>query len=375
MKSNAFIWAAIGLTVFSSCQRSSGPRQTEPKEYQTIVVTLQDTHLDKAYPATVKGQEDIEIRPRIDGFIEEIYIDEGSVVGKGQPLFKIDSPESEKEYLSARAQVESSRASVNTARLDVERVEPLAKKGILSDVRLKNARNAYESAQAGLVQAEAALRNATATRSWTIITSPVDGMVGTIPYRRGSLVNSQNVLTTVANTGNVYAYFSINEKDYMEICGKIPGATPSDIVRSLPEATLLLPNGERYSEKGTIETVAGIVNTSTGTVNLRACFPNRDNLLRSGISGKVILPFEIKNVHVIPQEATFALQDRTMVYTVQEDNSVKAEAVSVIALSDGKHYAVTDGLAEGQTIIAGGVATLSEGTVIKTTSKTSYNAQ
>lgn len=330
---------------------------------------MQNTYLDKAYPATVKGQEDIEIRPRIDGFIEEIYIDEGSVVKKGQPLFKIDSPETEKEYISAKAAVESAKATVSTARLDVERLEPLAKTGVLSDIRLKNARNAYESAQAALAQAEAAMKNAAATKNWTVITSPVDGMAGTIPYRRGSLVNSQNVLTTIANTGKVYAYFSINEKDYMEICAKMQGATPMEIVKSLPGATLRLNNGETYPENGVIETVAGIVNTSTGSVNLRACFTNSDNRLRSGLSGKVIMPYEIRNVYVIPQEATFALQDRTMVYIVQDDNSVKAKAISVIPLSDGRNYAVTAGLTDGDKIVASGVATLSEGTVIKTTSK------
>lgn len=364
-----FIPAFIGLAVFGSCQRSSGPRHTEPKEYRTMEVVLQNTYLDKAYPATVKGQEDIEIRPRIDGFIEEIYIDEGSVVKKGQPLFKIDSPETEKEYISAKAAVESAKATVSTARLDVERLEPLAKTGVLSDIRLKNARNAYESAQAALAQAEAAMKNAAATKNWTVITSPVDGMAGTIPYRRGSLVNSQNVLTTIANTGKVYAYFSINEKDYMEICAKMQGATPMEIVKSLPGATLRLNNGETYPENGVIETVAGIVNTSTGSVNLRACFTNSDNRLRSGLSGKVIMPYEIRNVYVIPQEATFALQDRTMVYIVQDDNSVKAKAISVIPLSDGRNYAVTAGLTDGDKIVASGVATLSEGTVIKTTSK------
>ena len=366
MKSSSFILAVLGLTLFGSCQRGSDSRQAPAKEYRTIEVALQDTHLDKVYPATIKGQEDIEIRPRIDGFIEEIYIDEGSVVKKGQPLFKIDSPETEKEYISAKAAVESAKATVSTARLDVDRLEPLAKNGVLSEVRLKNARNAYESATAALAQAEAALKNAAATRSWTVITSPVEGMAGTIPYRRGSLVNSQNVLTTVANTGKVYAYFSINEKDYMEICAKMQGATPADVVKNMPEATLRLNNGETYPENGVVETVAGIVNTSTGSVNLRAAFPNSDNRLRSGLSGKIILPYEIRNVYVIPQEATFALQDRIMVYLVQDDNSVKAKAISAIPLSDGRHYAVTAGLADGDKIVASGVATLSEGTVIKT---------
>lgn len=374
MKANVFIPAIIGLVIFNSCNRSSGERPASAKEYPTLEMVKQNTILHKTYPATVKGQEDIEIRPRVDGFIEEIYIDEGSVVKKGQPLFRIDSPQSEKEYISAQAQVESAKATVNTALLDVERVRPLSEKGIISDVQLKSAQNAYESALASLAQAEATLRNAAATLSWANITSPVDGIVGTIPYRQGSLVNSQNVLTTVANTGNVYAYFSINEKDLMEMCSRFGGISQESIVGNMPKVTLLLPNGDEYTEKGTIETIAGVVSTTTGSVNLRASFPNTNNFLRSGISGKIILPFEIEDVYVIPQEATFALQDKVMVYTVQSD-TVRAKTISVLALSDGRHYAVTGGLSERQTIVSGGVATLNDGAVINITPKTLSHAQ
>lgn len=374
MKANVLIPAIIGLVIFNSCNRGSGERPASAKEYPTLEVVKQNTILHKTYPATVKGQEDIEIRPRVDGFIEEIYIDEGSVVKKGQPLFRIDSPQSEKEYISAQAQVESAKATVNTALLDVERVRPLSEKGIISDVQLKSAQNAYELALASLAQAEATLRNAAATRSWANITSPVDGIIGTIPYRQGSLVNSQNVLTTVANTGNVYAYFSINEKDLMEMCSRFGVTSQEGIVGNMPKVTLLLPNGDEYTEKGTIETIAGVVSTTTGSVNLRASFPNTGNFLRSGISGKIILPFEIEDVYVIPQEATFALQDKVMVYTVQTD-TVRAKTISVLALADGRHYAVTGGLSERQTIVSGGVATLSDGAVINITPKTLSHAE
>lgn len=373
-KASVFMLFTIGLVIFNSCNRDSGERPASAKEYHTMEVVKQNTILHKTYPATVKGQEDIEIRPRVDGFIEEIYIDEGSVVCKGQPLFRIDSPQSEKEYISAKAQVESAKATVNTALLDVERVRPLSEKGIMSDVQLKSAQNAYESALASLAQAEATLRNAAATLSWANITSPVDGIIGTIPYRQGSLVNSQNVLTTVANTGSVYAYFSINEKDLMAMCSRVGGTTQAGIIENMPKVTLLLSNGDEYTEKGTIETIAGVVNTTTGSVNLRASFPNSNNFLRSGISGKIILPFEIEDVYIIPQEATFALQDKVMVYTVQSD-TVRSKAISVLALSDGLHFAVTDGLCERQTIVAGGVATLSDGAVINITPKTLSHVQ
>lgn len=359
---------SVGVLVallFASCGNSAqdAPKQ-EASVYPTAVLSEQNTVLESVYPATIKGQEDIEIRPRIDGFVEAIYVDEGAVVRKGQALFKINSPQSEQAMLTAQASVSSAEAALNTAKLNVDRIRPLAQKGIVSDVQLETTENAYRSAKASLEQAQAALFNAKATIGWTSVTSPVDGVIGAIPYRQGSLVDKANVLTTVANTNNVYVYFSLNEKDLMDFLQKAPGNTQAEKIKNMPELSLILADGSVYPEKGKITTISGLVNTTTGSANFRADFPNPQGLLRSGTSGKISIPRYLENVLIVPQKATFAQQDKVLVYKVQGDSVVQT-LISILQVPGGQDYAVIDGLSNGDRIVTDGVATLTNGKKIK----------
>jgi membrane fusion protein (multidrug efflux system) len=331
-----------------------------PQEYPTMSVIVQNAELQTVYPVTIKGQEDIDIKPRIDGFIDAIYIDEGAVVRKGQPLFKINSPQAEQTYNTATASVNSAEAQVNTAKLNVDRLRPLAEKGIISSVQLETTVNAYETAKAGLAQAKAAQANAQASLSWTTVTSPVNGVAGSIPFRLGSLVNSQNVLTSIANISNVYAYFSLNEKELMELLNTLEGSTQAQKIKSLPPITLTLADGNVYPSTGKIETITGSINVTTGAATLRASFPNSQGLLRSGTSGKISIPRTLENVFVIPQKATFQQQDKILVYKVEGD-SVMQKIITVLPTPDGQNYAVTDGLKTGEKIVADGIATLRNG--------------
>lgn len=355
----------LGATLFmlfglSSCGKKQEIKTSEPQKYPTIIVNEQSAELQSVYPTTIKGKEDIEIRPRIDGFIDAIYVDEGSVVKKGQILFKINSPQAEQALKTAGASVRSAQAQVNTAKTNVERIRPLAEQDIVSNVQLTTAQDSYQTALASLAQAEAALENAQSTMSWTNVTSPVDGLVGTIPYRIGSLVNSANVLTTVANTSNVFAYFSLNEKELAVFLSTLEGNTQTEKIKNSPNVILTLADGTVYEHKGRIETITGSINITTGTANFRAEFPNKEGQLRSGISGKVSIPRNMENVFVIPQKATFAQQDKVLVYKVQGD-SVAQKIISVISTPDGKSYAVTGGLNNGDRIVSDGIATLSNG--------------
>lgn len=366
MNSKTIVFGTMALLALASCSKKSD-QANAPKEapsYPTAVLSTQDAQLESVYPVTIKGTEDVEIRPRIDGFIDAIYIDEGSVVKKGQALFKINSPQSEQALTTAEATVKSAEAQVNTAKLNVDRIKPLADKGIVSPVQLETMQNTYETALATKAQAEAALKNAQATLGWTNVTSPVDGVVGAISFRLGSLVNNQNVLTTVANINNVFAYFSLNEKALTEFLSTLEGNSQAEKIKNAPEVTLTLADGTVYPEKGKIETIAGIVNVTTGSVNFRAEFPNKEGHLRSGTSGKISIPRTLDNVIVIPQKATFAQQDKVLVYKVQAD-SVVQQIIQVVPTPDGKSYAVTDGLNQGERIVTDGVATLSNGMKIK----------
>lgn len=366
MKLKSLSVGIFSLLLFTSCgKKEENKINTEPPFYESAVITLQDVELENVFPVTIKGKEDIEIRPRIDGFIDNIYVDEGSMVKAGQKLFKINAPSAEQSLRSAEAAISSAEASMKTAELNVNRMRPLVEKNIVSKVQLSTYENTYLSSKAALLQAKAQFENAKATMGWAEVTSPVDGVVGTIPYRQGSLVNSANTLTTVANTSNVFAYFSINEKKLLDFLNTLEGETQAQKIKNSPDLKLVLANGSVYQEKGRLETISGTVNVTTGTANFRATFPNPKGELRSGTSGKIIIPRNMDQTILIQQKSTFSQQNKILAYKIQSD-SVVSKVINVIPTPDGKNYVVTSGLSEGDRIVTSGVATLHNGMKIRT---------
>ncbi len=362
-----FLIPACMLFIFASCgnKNSQYSKETTPQYYPAITVSPQKMTLESAYPATIKGLADVEIRPRIDGFIEKSFIDEGSVVKKGETLFVINSPQSVQALETAKALVNSTQAKLNTAKLDVDRMRPLAEKKIISEVELQTYENQYKQAQAELAQAQAGLTEAQESLGWTNVTSPVDGIAGTISHGPGDLVNNQIILTYISNTTSVFANFSLNEKELINLLKNCKGETQDEKIKNIPPVTLILANGTVYPEKGKIETISGVINIQTGSVNFRAEFPNRSGLLRSGSSGQVLIPRELDSVFAIPQKATFNLQDKIIVYKVLGDSVVQT-VITAEATRDGQQYAVTGGLKNGDQIVTDGIATLSNGKRIKT---------
>ncbi len=331
----------ISLLLLVSCsQRRSQQNESPEREYPVMVVEKQDAELQSVYPVTLRGKEDAEIKPRVSGYIDKVYIDEGAYVKKGQAL------------------------NLNTARLDVDRIRPLADKNIVSTVQLETYENAYKASQASKSEAEVALKAAQATTGWTTVTSPIEGVVGSIPYRSGNMVTGATTLTTISNVETVYAYFSINEKAFSALLSTLEGNSMGEKIGNIPEATLTLADGTVYPEKGKVSTISGIVNQATGSVNLRVAFPNEQGVLRSGASGKVSIPRKVGNVFVIPQKSTFAQQDKIVLYKVVNDSTVQS-IVQVDPLPDGKNYVVTQGLEEGDRIVLDGIATLRNAQKIK----------
>jgi membrane fusion protein (multidrug efflux system) len=351
--------ALLGCLLLS-CGRKTAETGNAIQSYPAVRVSVQRVTLESSYPVTLKGKEDIEIRPRIDGFIEDIYVDEGSAVAAGQTLFKINSPQAEQALEIAKAGVTVAEAQLNTALLNFRRMLPLAEKNIISNVQLETYQYAYNAAKAAKAQADATLKNAEATLGWTQVTSPVTGVTGEIPYRRGSLVNSQHVLTTVANTSRIFAYFSLNEKALTAFLNDLEGETQAEKIRNAPDITLTLADGSVYPEKGRIETITGMLNITTGSAGFRVEFPNPQGLLRSGTSGRITIPRLLDSALLIPQKATFAQQDKILVYKVEGD-SVVQKVISVLPTPDSKSYVVTGGLNEGDRIVTDGIATLSQG--------------
>lgn len=353
MKKKQFLAGGfILLVLMVSCKNKKAALNPadQIRSYPVTTLVGQDAELQTVFPVIIKGQEDVDIKPRVDGFIEAVYVDEGSMVTKGQSLFKINSP------ASVQA-IENAQANYNNARLDLERMRPLADKGIISKVRI----SAYENA---LTSAKAALEQAKATVSWATVISPVDGIVGAINYRQGSLVNNSNVLTTVANTTNVIAYFSMNEKDLFSFMRIWEGKNQSEKIKNMPPVKLLLSDGSVYEEKGHILTISGVVDANSGAVTIRAGFPNKQGLLRSGTSGKIVIPRTLKDALLIPQKATFSQQDKQMVFKVQGD-SVVQKVITVKPTADSKNYVVLDGLVAGDRIVTDGIVTLKNGKKIK----------
>ncbi|MCC9065482.1 efflux RND transporter periplasmic adaptor subunit [Flavobacterium piscisymbiosum] len=360
----AVVITSCGNKNDKSAQAGGAP---QVKEYKTLTLETKSATLNTDFPASIQGQQNIEIRPRVEGYIDKIYVDEGAVVKAGQPLFKISAPEYEQQVRTATASIKSAQADLSSAKLAVNKVKPLVEKGIISKYDLESAQYTYESALASVAQANAALVNAKTNLGYTTVTSPVNGVVGSIPFRLGSLVSSNTTepLTTVSSIGNVFAYFAMNEKALLNFTQSGTGTSLEQKIKQLPAVSLLLSDGSTYPEKGRIETVNGLINTETGSVNIRARFPNPKGIIRSGSSTTVRIPNEVKDVILIPQSATFELQDKIFAVTVGKDGKTKNVNIAKLENTAGNYYVVTSGLKAGDQIVLEGVAALKEGTEIK----------
>ena len=344
-----------------------GAQANVVKDYPVLSIIPQSTTLFDDYPATVQGQQNIEIRPKIDGYIEKIYVDEGATVKKGQPLFYIRAPQYEQEVRTARAAINIAQADVNSASMQVNKVRPLVEKDIISKYELESAQFNLQARQAALSQARATLANAQTNLGYTRVLSPVNGVVGLIPYKIGSLVSSNTAepLTTVSNIGNIYAYFSINEKQALEFARSAKGSTSKERLATIPPVSLVLSNSSEFPYKGKIEAASGLINTQTGSISVRATFPNPGNIVRSGSSGLVRIPRSVDSAVIIPQKATYEIQGKRFVYTVESTGTVKSVEVQTTNAENGQFFVVQKGLQPGDKIVLEGVASLKDGAAIK----------
>jgi len=362
---------SVSLLLFSCGNKNRQNNAAYPEATPTYkVITLQpkSVTLNTDYPASIQGLQNIEIRPKVDGYIEKIFVDEGSLVKKGQLLFKINAPQYEQDVRTAQAGIKTAEADVNTATLQVNKVKPLVEKDIISHYELESAQLALQTKEAALAQAKASLENAKINLGYTTISSPVDGVIGSLPYKLGSLVTSTTAdpLTTVYNTANVYAYFAMNEKQLLDFSRDSTNNTSfKSKLNNIPLVTLVLSDGTVYDYKGKVETVNGLINTTTGSANFRAGFANPKGLLRSGSSASVRIPKLVKNAIIVPQNVTYELQDKRFVYVVDKQNKVKNVAITVMENSPGQFYIVTGGLQTGDRIIAEGANNVKDDTEIK----------
>lgn len=358
MKGMVVVASVVGL--FSCASKQQANNQTIG-EFAVIAMQPSQSNLKNSYVASIRGKQDVEIRSKVNGFITELCVDEGSVVRKGQTLFIIDPVQYQAAVKVAQAAVEVAKANVATSKLTVDNKRQLAQKNIISAYDLQMAENQLASMQAVLAQANAQLVNARNDLSYTKVTSPSNGVVGTIPYRVGSLVSAstQTPLTMVSDISQMYVYFSVNEKQLLDMTRQ--GGTIKEILAKMPEAELQLADGTLYDKKGKIETLSGVIDQTTGTVTMRATFPNPNNVLRSGGSGIVLLPYVNNEAIIIPQKATYEIQDKKFVYLLTDSSTVAATQVSISPLDNGSEYIVTEGLNVGDRIVVEGISSLRNG--------------
>ncbi len=358
--------AVLCAATLSAC--GSIEREHRAADYATMIVEKGEITLYQDYSATIRGRQDTDIFPQVSGTITQVCVKEGDEVRRGQTLFVIDQVPYKAALQMADANVQAAEAAVATASLTADSKQKLFDKGVVSDFDLQTARNALATAQAQLAQMRAAQVSAANNYSYTTVKSPSDGVVGTIPYRAGALVSPQiqRPLTTVSDNSQMYVYFSMTENRLLDIVSN--HGSMREAVKAMPEVSLVLNNNTLYAEKGRVESVSGVINPSTGTVSLRAVFPNKGGLLHSGASGNVRMPAEYKDCIVIPKTATFEIQDRIYVYKVA-DGVAHSAPIDVATISTTNEYIVTNGLAAGDEIVTEGVALLHEGDRVKSTAK------
>lgn len=357
IQSRKVMLVALGVSLFACSNKQQGMQQGVP-DYAVITVEATPATLNSSYPATIRGRQDVEIRPNVSGFITKLCVDEGAVVKKGQTLFLIDPVQFEAAVNVARATVNVAEANVSTAKLTAENKRELAKKNIISEYDLQMAENTLASQEAALAQARAQLINAEKNLSYTEVTSPSDGVVGTFPYRVGSLVSpsSATPLTTVSDISEMYVYFSMNEKQILDMIRQADGST-SGVLNGLPEVELQLADGTIYPEKGKISTLSGVIDQTTGSASIRVTFKNPGQLLRSGGSGNIMIPVENEAAIIIPQKATYELQDKKFVFVVTDSSTVVSTEIKVLPQTNGQQYVVSSGLKPGDRIVTEGVGT------------------
>lgn len=353
----------VGSVLLAGCGSKDGSGNSAA-ECAVETVETSTVELNSSYPATIKGRQDVEIRPQVSGFITKVCVDEGSVVRKGQTLFVIDRVQYEAAYNSAVAAVKTAEASVNTQEITVKNKRELNRKSIISDYDLAMAENSLASAKAQLASAEAQLASAKQNFSFTEVKSPSDGIVNTIPYRLGSLVSPSIVtpLTIVSDISEMFVYASLTEKELLQLVRQ--NGNQKSAVESYPKVSLELSDGSIYEEKGSLETISGVIDQATGSVSIRATFPNGGHLLRSGGMGNMIIPYHLENVIVLPQTAFAELQDKKFVFLLNGDNTVSMKEVKVFMLDNGKDYVVTSGLKAGDKVVVENASVLHDGQTI-----------
>ena len=372
MKIKSFLFVAIAVLTLVSCGKKKGGSLADLQDNLFAVRTVgaQSADFQTTYPATIKGIQDVDVRPKVSGFITAVYVHEGQRVNAGQVMFTIDSETYRSAVRQAQAALNTARTQANTAHVTYLNNKKLFDQHIIGQYELTTAQNAYSSAQAAVAQAAAALAQAKETLAWCSVKAPSAGVVGSLPFKKGALVSASNALTTVSDISSVEVYFSMNEGQMLSMT-KTSGSAAAAIA-SMPAVKLKLADGSIYNHQGKVVKMSGVIDPATGSYVLIARSPNPDHLLKSGGAGQIVIPTVTNNAVVIPQEAVVSVQDKFFVYKVGSDNKVRYTEIQVDPQDDGKNYVVTDGLGVGDRYVSIGITKLTDGEKIQPITEEQY---
>lgn len=357
----------LAAAILSGCTSAEGSQAPPPPPALPVLpLTSTSTTTYQEFSASVEGKTNVEIRPQVSGYLDKIYVEEGAYVTAGQPLFKINDRPYDEQVNNAHANVAAAKANLEKAKIEVDRLQPLVDNKVISDVQLRAAQAAYEAAKAEVAQAEAAGNNAGINLGYTLIKAPVNGYIGRIPFKTGALVGKgeTQALTVLSDVKEVYAYFSMSEKDFLHFTSESQGKTIQDKIKSLPAVQLQLADKTTYGAPGKVELMEGQFDKTIGTISFRAIFPNADGILRTGSTGKILIPQNSGTTLAVPQQATYELQDKIYVFIVSDSNKVISQPITVSGQTTS-YYLVNKGLQPGQKIVFAGMDRLRDGAVIQ----------
>lgn len=341
--------------------------QTPPPPQSLPVIKLNtgSATIWQEYPASLEGTVNVEIRSQVNGYLEKIYVEEGAYVLQGQPLFSINSSEYKEYANNAGASIQLAKANMERAQVEVDRIKPLVDNKVVADVQLKTAQANLAASKAALAQAVSSKGSADITVGYTLIKAPVNGYIGHIPFKKGSVVSKTDVipLTVLSEVNNVHAYFSMSESDFLTFLSKVEGKTTEEKVKNILPVELQLPDNTIYKTKGRVELVQGQFDRNAGAISFRAVFNNAEKQLRSGMTGKIRIPSMLHEQLIVPQEATYEVQDKIFVFALGDSNKVASKQIFVSGKS-GSNYLVNKGLVSGETILFSGLQRVRDGIFI-----------
>jgi RND family efflux transporter MFP subunit len=348
------IWMVpLTMTTLFSCQTKTTDHTKQP--FPVIQAALMDTSAYMDYVAEIKAVQHVEIRAKLTGYLEKVHVDEGAHIKEGQLMFSIDDREYKEQLAKRRALLKSAKAELKSNELELQNTRQLVNKGVVSEIELEFAKNKLLAARAKVEEAQAEEEHARLVLSYTKITAPFDGVIDQLPIKVGSLLEEGSLLTGLSKINEVFAYFDISEKEYLEFMSKLTKKTSQE-----RQVHLLLANGKMHQTSGTIETMSGQIDEQTGTLSFRARFKNPEELLKHGASGKVRIAKKFKNVMVIPQKSTFEIQDKTYVYVIDQYGKARTRAIT-IAYRLPHLYLISKGITTKDDIIYEGLQLVNDG--------------